>query len=507
MMNLSAFIQSHASRTPDRTALIYDDAEITYAMLAGRVGELARWLSEQGIGVGDVVAVVMKNSPAFVEIAVAVSHLGGVFLPINYRLARDEVAYILDNSGAAFVFADTECAGAVEGAANLALLDDAMQRDITVLTGRRGTAVPTAYRKPDDLFRLMYTSGTTDHPKGVMHTYSNFYWKTLDHVLFLGLTRDDRILVVGPLYHVGAFDLPGIALLWVCGTMCILRDFDEAKALGAIERHGLTCAWFAPVMLGRLLAYPGRERFDLGTLRWAIGGGERTPEARIRAFTGLFPQGRYIDAYGLTETGSGDTLMEAGREIEKIGSTGRALPHCEIDIRDDAGRSLPPGAEGEICVRGPKVTVGYWQAPEKTAASFHPGGWLRTGDVGLLDRDGFLFVTDRKKDMILSGGENIASLEVERVIHTLPQVADAAVISVPDERWGERPVAVIVLKPGESLDYESLARHCRAHLAGFKIPRELHLRDTLPRNPSGKILKRVLRDELMDSRATQEVRG
>src|SRR5690606_24540935 len=191
------------------------------------------------------------------------------------------------------------------------------------------------------------------------HSYSNVYWKNIDHVIFLGLTASDRILVVGPLYHVGAFDLPGIALLWIGGTMCILREFDEEAAFAAIERERLTCAWFAPVMLGRLLAYPHRDRFDRSSLKWAIGGGEKTPEARIRAFTELFPNGRYIDGYGLTETCSGDTLMEAGKEIEKIGSTGRALAHCEVDIRDDAGNSLPPGEQGEICVRGPKVTAGY----------------------------------------------------------------------------------------------------------------------------------------------------
>jgi len=328
-----------------------------------------------------------------------------------------------------------------------------------------------------------------------VHLYENYYWKSWDQIADLKLSADDRMLVVGPLYHVGAFDLPGIAVLDMGGTMLVMRDFDPEAALAAIERERLTCAWFAPVMLGRMLALEGRERFDLSSFRWCIGGGERTPEGRIRAFTGLFPNARYIDGYGLTETVGGDTLMEAGREIEKIGSTGRALAHVEITIRDNDGNVLPAGTEGEICLRGPKVLPRYWNDPEKTAASFF-GDWFRSGDVGYLDADGFLFLTDRKKDMIISGGENIASSEVERVVYQLPQVAECAVIGLPDERWGERPVAVVVLRPGTALDLAALDAHCRAHLAAFKVPKELILRDALPRNPSGKVLKRVLRDEL-----------
>jgi fatty-acyl-CoA synthase len=189
-------------------------------------------------------------------------------------------------------------------------------------------------------------------------------------------------------------------------------------------------------------------------------------------------------------------MMEAGREIEKIGSTGRALPHVEIRICDDDGRQLPSGEAGEICLRGPKLTSGYWRDPEKTAASFHPGQWFRTGDIGYLDAEGFLFLTDRKKDMIISGGENIASSEVERVLYQLPQVLEAAAVGLPDERWGERVAAVVVLRPGTTLTLEELQSFCRGKLGGFKLPKELVLRETLPRLPSGKVLKRVLRAEL-----------
>jgi fatty-acyl-CoA synthase len=277
--------------------------------------------------------------------------------------------------------------------------------------------------------------------------------------------------------------------------LCILRDFEPAQALASIASEKLTGAWFAPVMLSAILAHPERSTYDVTSLRWVIGGGERTPEARIRAFSSLFTRGRYVDAYGMTETCSGDTLMEEGREIEKIGSVGRALAHVEIEIRDAEGLAVAPGQSGEICLRGPKVTRGYWRDPEKTKESFF-GDWLRSGDIGHLDAEGFLYLTDRKKDMIISGGENIASSEVERVVFELPQILEAAVIGVADAKWGERAVAVVVLKPGQSLSYEGLREHCRQRLAGFKVPTALIVRTQLPRNPSGKILKRVLRDEI-----------
>jgi fatty-acyl-CoA synthase len=349
--------------------------------------------------------------------------------------------------------------------------------------------------RPGDLFRLIYTSGTTDRPKGVMHTYSNFYWKSADHVVALGLGAADKLLVAGPLYHVGAFDLPGLAVLWVGGTLSILRDFTADRALATIATDRLTGAWLAPVMLGGILAHPERAGYDLESLRWVVGGGERTPEARIRAFSQVFTGGRYVDAYGLTESCSGDTMMEAGREIEKIGSVGRALAHVEVAILGPDGETLAPGETGEICLRGPKITPGYWRDAQKTKASFF-GEWFRTGDIGHLDEEGFLYLTDRKKDMIISGGENIASSEVERVVYELPQIQDAAVIAVADELWGERPVAVVVLKPDQALSLEVLQEHCRSKLAGFKVPKDLIVLAELPRNPSGKILKRLLREAI-----------
>jgi fatty-acyl-CoA synthase len=436
----------------------------------------------------------MKNSTAFLELVFATSHIGAVFLPINYRLSADEVSYIVGNSGARILIADEELAAIATGGAPVVLLDEAAQSGMARLASDVAS-VPMHPQQPRDLMRLMYTSGTTDRPKGVMLTYENIYWKSADQTLVLGLNAETRLLVVGPLYHVGALDLPGIAVLWHGGMLSIHRTFEPERALAAIAAEKLNAAWFAPVMTTAILICPTRDRYDVSSLRWAIGGGEKTPEARIRAFAEYFRNARYIDAYGLTETCGGDTFMEEGREIDKIGSTGRAIAHVEIEIRDDSGNRLPPGENGEICLRGPKVTQGYWKDPDKTAAAFF-GDWFRTGDIGYLDEDGFLYLTDRRKDMIISGGENIASSEVERVIYELPQVRECAVIGMPDARWGEKPVAIVVLGDGAALALPALTDHCRARLAGFKVPKQLIIRDSLPRNPSGKVLKRVLRAEL-----------
>ncbi|MCP3413726.1 AMP-binding protein [Bradyrhizobium brasilense] len=494
MINLSSFIAFHARRTPDRCALKYRGEDVSYADFDLRIRQIGGWLAARGIAPGDVVAVLMKNSTAFLELVFATSHIGAVFLPINYRLSADEVGYIVGNSGARLLVADEEFAAIAGGSAPVVLLDEVAQSSVTNLTPDIAPA-PIHVRRPGDLMRLMYTSGTTDRPKGVMLTYENVYWKSADQTLVLGLNADTRLLVVGPLYHVGALDLPGIAVLWHGGTLCIHRTFEPEPALAAIEREKLNAAWFAPVMTTALLTHPNRERYDVSSLHWAIGGGEKTPEVRIRAFSDYFKNARYIDAYGLTESCGGDTFMDAGREIEKIGSTGRAIAHVEIEIRDDAGKRLPAGQNGEICLRGPKVTQGYWKDPEKTASAFF-GDWFRTGDVGYLDDDGFLYLTDRKKDMIISGGENIASSEVERVIYEMPEVREVAVIGLPDARWGEKPVAIVVLADDAKLDLPGLTDHCRTRLAGFKVPRQLVIRDSLPRNPSGKVLKRVLRAEL-----------
>ena len=501
MLSVTASVAWWARSEPDRLALVYGDQRLSYSQLQNRVECAARLLSIQGVRQGDVVAILMKNSAAFLELSLAVSWIGAVLLPVNYRLGQDEVAYIAGHAGVKLLFVDEELESSVpDGLETVRVNSEAQQdsRKLLSASAAQGQAPAPAAVRPDSLYRLMYTSGTTDRPKGVVHTYGNVAWKSMDHITALGLNKEDRLLVIGPLYHVGAYDLPGVAVLMAGGTLVVEREFAEQQALSLIDTEQITGAWMAPVMLNRCLAVSDRSRYSLKSLKWVIGGGERTPEERIRQFSGLFPNARYIDAYGLTETCSGDTLMEAGREYEKIGSTGRALPNVALAIMDEEGNPLPAGAAGEICVRGPKVTQGYWKDEAKTQASFF-GDWFRTGDVGFLDDEGFLYLTDRKKDMIISGGENIASSEVERVVYELPQVAEAAVIGLPDPKWGECVAVAVVLTQGAGLTLEELQSHCRKKLGGFKVPRRLILCDALPRNPSGKVLKRELRSSLSAS--------
>jgi fatty-acyl-CoA synthase len=498
MVSLSSSIDYWARVDPNHLAVVYEDQRISYDKLFERVNVVAALLRHKRVRPGDVVALLMKNSAAFLELSIAIGHVGAAMLPLNYRLSADEVGYIVNHAGASLLFVDEELELLAKSIDAKVVVNALSQHDSSQLCKdlSKSETLPAHPNRPEDLFRLMYTSGTTDRPKGVIHTYSNFFWKNMDHISTLGLCRNDRILIVGPLYHVGAFDLPGVALLQMGGTMVVMRDFDPILLLATIQKEQITCGWLAPVMLNRTLSCPERMQFDVSSLKWIIGGGEKTPESRIREFASFFTASRYIDAYGLTESCSGDTFMEAGREIEKLGSTGRTTAHVRLEIRDFDGKALPAGTQGEICLNGPKITGGYWRDPIKSAACFFPDGWFRTGDLGHVDTDGFLYLTDRMKDMIISGGENIASSEVERVVHQIIGVSDAAAIGLPDEKWGERVVAVVVLEPGAELDLEQLQSHCRTLLAGFKVPKQLILVDALPRNPSGKILKRVLREQV-----------
>lgn len=506
MANLTDFLGFHARRTPERQALVCEGVESSYGDMFDRALAVASWLERQGVRPGDVVALWMKNSPAFLDLVFGASHRGAVLLPMNYRLTGSEIAYILTDSGAKLLIADAEFAELAaqlerEAVPRVAILDAAAQIDIRTISGEERAAPQPSYRSESDLMRLLYTSGTTSRPKGVLHAYRQFYWKHMGQAAALNLNAETRLLTVGPLYHVGGLELPGLSIFAAGGMMALQRDFDAAGALAAIQRYKLNGAWFAPTMTNMILALDPAKWAEGASLDWVIGGGERTPESRITAFQAAFPSARYIDAYGLTESNSSSTFMEPGRELEKIGSVGRAVPHLRIAIMNDSGRPVAPGEEAEICLNGPNITAGYWNDEAKTAEAFFPGGWFRTGDIGYMDADGFLYLTDRKKDMIVSGGENIASSEVERVLYNMPDILEAAVVGAPDPEWGEAPVAVITPHPGKTVTLEDVRAYCRQHLAAFKVPRRLVIKDALPRNPSGKVLKRILRDELQKETA------
>jgi fatty-acyl-CoA synthase len=327
----------------------------------------------------------------------------------------------------------------------------------------------------------------------VMITHANLAWKNYAHVAEFGFTSADVGLACGPLYHVGALDLVTTSMIAVGATTMIHRAFDAAAAVEEIERSRVTVMWTAPAMIRAILDVPGVEERDLASVRVIIAGGEKMPIPTIERIRRTFPSAWFADAYGLTETVSGDTFLDRDNTVAKLGSVGRPCQYLELDVWDEEGASLPPGARGEVVLRGPQVFAGYWRDPDATAKAF-AGGWFHTGDIGVRDEDGYLYIVDRLKDMIVSGGENIASSEVERVIYEHDSVVEAAVVGRPDERWGEVPVAFVVVSPGASITPGELIEHCRGQLAKFKVPKDVTLIDALPRNPSGKVLKRELRD-------------
>ncbi|WP_406452369.1 long-chain fatty acid--CoA ligase [Streptomyces sp. NBC_01622] len=506
MHNFASILDYHLAQRPEAVAVVQDERSLTVRQLHERVNQLTAGLAELGVGRGDVVGLLLYNQPEFLELVYATNRLGAVFLPLNYRLSEEEWQYILGHAQAKVIVTEPEFVRAVERSAGC--LTDLEHRILIgggeppeepwtdyeeLLARHKGERVEPVDVQLDDLQRLMYTSGTTSRPKGVRITYGNLEAKNLAHIVHFGLTAADTTLVCGPLYHVGGLDMPALGVLHAGGSVVLQRKFDPQGALDAIEKHRVTNVWLAPAMVNAVLEVPDREEYDTSSVRFILGGGEKTPEPVLRRIMTAFPNAWFADAYGLTETVSGDTFLDREHALSKLGSVGRPVPHTRVRIVDDTGAEVPAGELGEITLRGPKVFAGYWRDEKATAAALRDG-WFHTGDIGHVDEDGFLYIDDRKKDMIVSGGENIATPEVERVLYEHPAVLEAAVVGIDHPRWGEVPRAFVVFRPGEGAGSEELREFCRARLAKFKVPARFDIVDELPRTPSGKVLKRTLRD-------------
>jgi len=497
-------LEHHAARSPSKPLAVHGDRVVTYAGMQEWSAQVAGGLVARGVHAGDVVALLSYNNLEFLATIFAANHLGAIAMPINWRLAAPELRFILEHSGARALvcgpdlidLADAAIDGLAGDLARVRVGDDEVPGWERFSDLRAdGAPPPRAAAAADDLHRLMYTSGTTGRPKGVMLTHANLAWKNFAHVTEFGFTSDDVGLACGPLYHVGALDLVTTTMIAVGATTIVHTTFDAAAVVDEIERSRITTIWAAPAMVRAVLDVPGIESRDLSSVRVIIAGGEKMPIPTIERIRTTFPSAWFADAYGLTETVSGDTFLDRDHTVSKLGSVGRPCQYLELDIWDEDGASLPAGERGEVVLRGPKVFAGYWRDPDATAAAFR-GGWFHTGDIGVLDDDGFLFIVDRLKDMIVSGGENIASSEVERVLYEHDAVIEAAVVGRPDDRWGEVPVAFVVVDEGANVAPGELLEHCRAQLAKFKTPKDVVFIDALPRNPSGKVLKRDLRDQL-----------
>jgi acyl-CoA synthetase (AMP-forming)/AMP-acid ligase II len=490
-MNWFSVLAHHATRTPDHALAIFEGEAVTYGEMATRATALAAGLHDRGVAAGDVVALLSYNCPEFLETIFAANYLGAIAMPINWRLAAPEVRYILEHSEARALICDDALVELAQDATKGMELVVGYMSSLGDLRAANNAPAP-ARVAADDLHRLMYTSGTTGRPKGVMISHANLAWKNLAHLVEFGITSAELGLACGPLYHVGALDLTTTTLIAAGATTIIHRLFDAADVVDDIERSRVTTVWFAPAMLNSIMALPDLDRRDLSSVRLIINGGEKMPIPLIERLQRIFPSAWFADAYGLTETVSGDTFLDRASLISKLGSVGRPCLYLELDIWDEDGRSLPSGERGEIVLRGPKVFKGYWHDPDATATAF-AGGWFHTGDIGVRDDDGYLYIVDRLKDMIVSGGENIAGSEVERVLYEHDAVLEVAVVARPDDRWGEVPVAFVALRPDTTATAEELIDHCRAQLARFKVPKDVVFVDALPRNPSGKVLKRELR--------------
>ncbi len=501
-MSWLGVLEHHARRAPAQRLAVFGDEVVTYAEMLDWAAALAAGLQARGVGAGDVVGLLSYNNIEFLATIFAANHLGAIAMPINWRLAAPELRFILEHSEARALVCDPALVDLADDATNG--MAGALVRICTSTENVAGwerfsdlaagsVAAPRAAVEGNDIHRLMYTSGTTGRPKGVMITHANLAWKNYAHITEFGFTSAEIGLACGPLYHVGALDLITTTMIAVGATTIIHRVFDAAAVVEEIERSRVTCVWTAPAMVRAILDLPGVETRDLSSVRLIIAGGEKMPIPYIERLRTTFPSAWLADAYGLTETVSGDTFLDRDSTVSKLGSVGRPCLYLELDIWDEHGASSPAGERGEVVLRGPKVFEGYWRDPGATSVAF-AGGWFHTGDIGVRDEDGYLYIVDRLKDMIVSGGENIAGSEVERVLYEHESVVEVAVVGRPDDRWGEVPVAHVVLSADATTTADELIEHCRTQLAKFKVPRAVTFVDALPRNPSGKVLKRELRD-------------
>jgi fatty-acyl-CoA synthase len=489
-----------ARKSPDRIALRHDGAELTYAQLHDRVTRLAEVLRGLGVIAGDRVAYLGPNHPSFFETMFATWAAGGIFVPLNTRLAGPELDYHLANSGSqVLIYAPAQAAVLSEIRGELAVRHLVALAGPAagaggyeeLLTGAAPAWVDEAVSLADPCL-IMYTSGTTGKAKGATLTHGNITWNAVNVLVDADVGHDEVALAVAPLFHTAALNMLCLPVLLKGGTVVVEPAFDPRRALELITRHGVTTMFGVPAIYDAMAARPEWPDADVSSLRTLLCGGAPVPDATIRAYLsrGL----SFIQGYGMTEASPGALLIDSENAESKAGSAG--VPHFFTDVRIVRPDLTPAdaGERGEIVVAGPNVMRGYWNQPEATAQTLVGGRWLRSGDVAVADEDGYVFVVDRVKDVIISGGENIYPAEVENVLSGHPAVAECGVIGVPDEKWGEVGRAVVVLRPGAQAQEQDMLAFLDGRLARYKIPRSVRFTDGLPRTATGKILKKLLRE-------------
>jgi len=500
-MTLSHQLARHARSVPDAVALRFDGTGRTYAQLDDRVSRLARALASRGVRAGDRIAVLALNGLEVWESYLAGVRLGAIVVPVNFRMVADEVAYVLADSGAAALVVDPLLADTAAKAR--AQAPDL--HTVLVIGPEYEAALAAEPAEPLDVVVdesapafIMYTSGTTGRPKGAMLTHHNLLMHAFSQVATYGVDpTTEKVSAPGtPMFHIAGL-AGGLPPLLLGGTHVVLRSgsFDPVATLDLIERERVNTIFLVPAMWAALVAVPGIAERDLSCLRRISWGAAPASTTLLRTMIDTFPQAEVMTAFGQTECSPVTTLLRGEDSVRKIGSVGTPMLNVEVRVVDEAMRDVPRGEIGEIVYRSPMVMAGYWNKPEATAEAF-AGGWFHSGDLVREDEDGYYYVVDRKKDMIITGGENVYCAEVEDVLAAHPGVAEVALIGVPDQKWGEAPLAVVAPRdPAAPPTPAELTAWCRERLAGYKCPREWSIVGALPRNPSGKVLKTQLRSE------------
>jgi acyl-CoA synthetase (AMP-forming)/AMP-acid ligase II len=513
--DFTAILAHWETQRPDAVAMSFGASNWTWAELARRVRRNAAAQRAAGLAPGDRIAVLDLNHPSCLELTLACAQVGSANAVVNFRLAPPEIAYVINDAKARLLFVGPEFAGAVE---KLREQLPSVERVIRIGGADDEYEAWLAAHEPDarvhgaapgDCFVQLYTSGTTGFPKGAMLTHRGM----LAHARNVSATQDfgpeARVQVAMPLFHVGGTSYALIAIT-AGAHIYMMRMPDPAAALAMLEAEKITHTFYVPALMAAMNQVPGAAERDYSALKALSYGASPMPLPVMRASLKLFP-GVMQQVYGMTEECGVVSLLGPQDHVNpavahRLVSAGKAIAGVEIEIRDPAtGQSVPTGEPGEIWVRSEQIMGGYWGNPEATAAAITADGWLRSGDGGHIDADGYVYVTDRIKDMIISGGENIYPAEIERVLAEHPSLQDVAVIGVPDERWGEVPKAVVVARPGATVDTEQLLAWCRERLASFKCPKSVDVVSELPRNPTGKILKKDLRKPYWAGRERQVV--
>ncbi|MBK04307.1 MAG: o-succinylbenzoate--CoA ligase [Deltaproteobacteria bacterium] len=497
-INIATWLTRNATIFANKTAIIDDRLKFTYKELDERVRRLATAFEAKGVKKGDRIAVLLPNNIEVVEALFAAARLGAIFVPLNWRLGIDELEYILNDCQPSLLIYKDDWQDRVDA------LNERLSSPPASIATAEATENPyeetIASNEPhtnddypacdgDDLM-IIYTSGTTGNPKGAVLTYTNVFFQTING-WSLGTSPDGIALVLLPLFHVGGLNGSVAPLLHIGATVILQAKFKPAHVLKTIEDEQVTGVLGVPTIFRMLSEQPEFETTDLSKCDVLLSGGAPLPESLIELYheRGLeFRQG-----YGLTEASPGVTGMGPGECRQKIGSAGRQILYTEVRIVNDAGKQMPTSESGEIIVRGPNVMRGYWNKPEATAKAIK-NGWLHTGDVGYFDEDGFLFIVDRMKDMIISGGENIYPAEIEKLLAAHPKVQQATVVGRPDEKWGEIPVAVVV--PSDKDLTKDELKAFLTDLARYKQPKAYHFFETLPLNASGKVVKAEVKKQL-----------